>query len=245
MNETDTSPFAQPELLDRVKQDIANVFSPERMLNFWEVVIGLGLAFLLGIIITQVYSRTHKGTTYSQSFCHTVILMAMVVAVVMMIIGSNIARAFSLVGALSIIRFRTAVKDARDTGFVFFAMAAGMACGTGFYLTGLTMTVMVCLLLLLLSAIDYGAKPTVDKLLTVRVPVHLPYQTYFEDHFQKFLSHYSLTMVDSVQQGALTELTYNIRFKKDRDEKAFLDGLRPLVDNNKVTLLFRDQRVDL
>ena len=61
----------------------------------------------------------------------------------------------------------------------------------------------------------------------------------------KHLSHYSLTSVDTVQQGTLAELTYNIRFKARKDEKTFLDGLRELNDNNKITLLFRDQRVDI
>lgn len=233
------------ELVRKLGRDFHAIFTPERTLNFWQVIITLAIAFILGLIITKTYSKTHKGTTYSQSFCHTIIIMGMVIAIIMMIIGENIARAFSLVGALSIIRFRTAVKDARDTGFVFFAMAAGMACGTRFYLTGVTMTVVICALIILLSKLDYGAKPTVDKLLMVRVPNHIPYQEHFTDYFMKYLSHYALTSVDSVRQGAMTELAYNIRFKRNKNEQEFLDGLRSLNDNNKITLLFRDQRVDI
>jgi len=233
------------DLMQKINRDIATILTPERALNFWQVVISLLIAFVLALIITKTYSKTHKGTTYSQSFCHTIIIMAMVIAVIMMIIGSNIARAFSLVGALSIIRFRTAVKDARDTGFVFFSMAAGMACGTRFYLTGITMTLMICLFILLLSKWDYGAKVISDKLLTIRVPNHIHYQEHFAEHFIKFLSHYALTSVDAVQQGTMSELTYNIRFKRHKNEKDFLDGLRTLNDNNKITLIFRDQRVDI
>jgi len=233
------------EFIKKINEDITTVFTPERALNFWQVVVTLLIAFALGLIITRTYSKTHKGTTYSQSFCHTMIIMTMVVAIVMMIIGQNIARAFSLVGALSIIRFRTAVKDARDTGFVFFAMAAGMACGTGFYMTGVTMAVVICLLILLLDKLDYGAKPTIDKLLLIRIPNHISYQEHFAGHFIKFLSHYALTSVEIVQQGVMTELTYNIRFKRNKSEQEFISGLRELNDNNKITLIFRDQRVDI
>ncbi|OUC07886.1 membrane protein, partial [Litorilinea aerophila] len=99
-----------------------------------DVVITVVLSFLLSLVIAWVYRETHRGATYVQSFVHTLILMSMVVGIVMLIIGSNIARAFTLVGALSIVRFRNAIKETRDVGFIFFAMAIGMACGTRFYL---------------------------------------------------------------------------------------------------------------
>ncbi|MBN2377744.1 MAG: DUF4956 domain-containing protein [Sedimentisphaerales bacterium] len=234
-----------PDPLKQLGEDIFNLLTPERTLNFWQVVVTLLIAFFLGLIITRTYSKTHKGVTYSQSFCQTIIIMAMVISIIMIIIGSNIARAFSLVGALSIIRFRTAVKDARDTGFVFFAMAAGMACGTGFFLEGITMTLIICLVIILLSKFDYGLKRTVDKLLTVRVPAKFDYEKQFAEHFIKFLTSYSLVTVETVQQGIMTELTYNIRFKKKIDEQNFLNGVRQLNENNKVSLVYRDQRVDI
>ncbi len=231
--------------LKQVGEDVLNILTPERALNFWQVVVTLTLAFLLGILITKTYSATHKGTTYSQSFCHTIIIMAMVISIIMIIIGSNIARAFSLVGALSIIRFRTAVKDARDTGFVFFAMAAGMACGTSYFGTAVTMTFVICLAIILLHKLDYGAKASPEKILTLRVPGRISYQEHFRELFMKYLKFFSLTSVETVQQGTLTELTYMIRFKKETDEQPFLQALRELNDNNKVSLIYREQRVDL
>ena len=87
------------ELVRKLGRDFHAIFTPERTLNFWQVIITLAIAFILGLIITKTYSKTHKGTTYSQSFCHTIIIMGMVIAIIMMIIGENIARAFSLVYA--------------------------------------------------------------------------------------------------------------------------------------------------
>jgi hypothetical protein len=98
-----------------------------------EMLLNMVLALVLGVIIAYVYRYTHKGLSYSQSFTLTLVFVAAIVAVVMMVIGSSLARAFAMVGALSIIRFRTVVKDTKDTAFVFAALAEGMAAGTSSY----------------------------------------------------------------------------------------------------------------
>ena len=94
-------------------QDLTGEFS------FMDVALVLLLSFALSVFIGWIYKITHRGTSYTQSFVFTLVLNGMVVALVMMIVGSNIARAFSLVGALSIIRFRNALKETRDVGFIF------------------------------------------------------------------------------------------------------------------------------
>ena len=95
-----------------------------------DVGIVLLLSYVLSSMIAWIYRYTHQGISYSQSYTQTLVLLGMVVAPIMLIIGSNLARAFSLVGALPIIRFRNAVKETRDVGFVFVVMAIGMACGS-------------------------------------------------------------------------------------------------------------------
>ena len=95
-----------------------------------EILLHLTLAFALGIALALVYRGTHKGLSYSQSFTLTVVFVTVIVAATMMVIGGSLARAFALVGALSIIRFRTVVKDTKDTTFVFAGLAVGMAAGT-------------------------------------------------------------------------------------------------------------------
>ena len=103
-------------------------------INFgpFDIILVALLSAICTFVVCKVYQTTHRGTSYSQSYIHSLFLMALCTGIVMMIIGSNIARAFSLVGALSIIRFRTAVKDVRDTAYLFFAVVIGMGCGTGF-----------------------------------------------------------------------------------------------------------------
>jgi hypothetical protein len=132
-----------------------------------DLFLAMAVASLLVFVLASVYRYTHRGTSYSQSFIITMFLMAVSTSVVMMIIGSNIARAFSLVGALSIIRFRTAMKDARDTGYLFTAMIAGMGCGTDFYMASIMLTAFVSVLMLLLHVSDYGLKQKLESVVRV------------------------------------------------------------------------------
>src|SRR5688572_3150031 len=145
-------------------QDTTEVFSA------YDVVLTILLSFVLSLLIGYVYQRTHRGVAYSQSYVQTVVLMAMVVGIIMLVIGSNIARAFTLVGALSIVRFRNAVKETRDVGYIFFAMAIGMACGTRFYLLAVIATVVICALLWAMDRFNFFAKESASHLLKVRLP---------------------------------------------------------------------------
>lgn len=135
--------------------------------TFSDIALAMVITTLLTFVLAQIYRQTHRGTSYSQSFLVTMFLMAVTTSVVMMIIGTNIARAFSLVGALSIIRFRTAVKDSRDTGYLFAAMIVGMGCGTQFYLASISMTAFVALLMIGLYMMDYGLKGKIESIVRV------------------------------------------------------------------------------
>ena len=132
-----------------------------------DVFLAMTVSSLLCFILANVYRYTHRGTSYSQSFIATMFIMSVATGVVMLIIGSNIARAFSLVGALSIIRFRTAVKDSRDTGYLFAAMIIGMGCGTGFYLASISFTAFISALMVLLYATDYGLKKKLESVMRI------------------------------------------------------------------------------
>ncbi|MFA6449780.1 MAG: DUF4956 domain-containing protein [bacterium] len=148
---------------------LSQLFRPSEAVNFGlaDVVLAMTVSAILCFMLAGAYRETHRGTSYSQSFLLTLFLMGTSTSVVMMIIGSNIARAFSLVGALSIIRFRTAVKDPRDTGFLFTAIVAGMGCGTQFYMPAIALTVFVSVLVTALYHFDYGSKQRLDMILKI------------------------------------------------------------------------------
>ncbi len=122
-----------------------------------EIVNNLLLSCIFGIIISTLYKTTHKGLSYSQSFMLTIVFVTVIVCMTMMVIGNSLARAFALVGALSIIRFRTVVKDTKDTSYVFFGLAAGMAAGTSNYFLGCFGVFVISILAIILHKVNYGS----------------------------------------------------------------------------------------
>ena len=220
-------------------QDATNVFTAQ------DVFLVIILSFLLALLIGWVYKITYTGVAYTQSYVHTLVLLTMVVGVIMLVIGSNIARAFTLVGALSIVRFRNAIKDTRDVGFIFFAMAIGMACGTRFYLLAVAATFLIGFLWWALSTMNLFAKEIREQVLKVRLPADMRYESLFEGTFTKYLARFSLIAVESVQAGTLTELVYGVELKVQADSQEFLIEMRRLNDNNKVALLTGFHEVDL
>ena len=220
-------------------QDATNVFTAQ------DVLLVIILSFLLALVIGWVYQITYKGVAYTQSYVHTLVLLTMVVGVIMLVIGSNIARAFTLVGALSIVRFRNAIKDTRDVGFIFFAMAIGMACGTRFYLLAVAATILIGFLWWALSTMNLFAKDIREQVLKVRLPADMRYDTLFDGTFSRYLANFSLIAVESVQAGTLTELVYGVELKGQADSQEFLIEMRRLNDNNKVALITGFHEVDL
>jgi len=210
-----------------------------------DVIFTITLSFLLSLVVAWVYRDTHNGISYTQSFTHTMILISMVVAIIMLIIGSNIARAFTLVGALSIIRFRNAVKDTRDVGFIFYAMAIGMACGTRFYMVATVSTGIISFLIWGMTKFNLFAKDIREQILKIRLPSDIPYQTLFDEPFARYLIRADLIAIETVQAGTLTELVYGVELKKKSDTQPFMNELRQLNQNNKVSLVTGLHEVDL
>ncbi len=220
-------------------QDATNVFTTG------DVIFVIVLSFVLSLVIAWVYKITYRGVSYTQSYVHTLIMMTMVVGIIMLVIGSNIARAFSLVGALSIVRFRNAVKDTRDVGYIFFAMAIGMAVGTRFYLLAVLATVSISFIWWGMATLNLFSKDIREQVLKVRVPADMRYEGLFESVFGRYLRRFNLIAVETVQAGTQTELIYGIELRKEQEAQALMAELRRLNDNNKVALLTGHHEVDL
>jgi len=220
-------------------QDLTGTFSVT------DVVLCLLLSFVLCAAIGWVYQVTHRGASYTQSYVHTLVLNGMVVAVIMLVVGSNIARAFALVGSLSIIRFRNAVKETRDVGFIFFTMAIGMAIGTRFYLLAVIAAVIISLVILIMNRFNWYARRVVSQILKVQVPNDAPFDTLFDPVFLQYTHTSELISVDSVHSGMLTELTYSIGLKKQQKIQEFVSALKQVNGNNRVTLVAGYNNTDL
>lgn len=135
-----------------------------------DVVAAMALSFILSTVIGYTYRYTHRNVSYSQSYVQTLVIVGMIVALIMLVVGSNLARAFSLVGALSVVRFRNAVKETRDVGFIFLAMAIGMACGARFYTLAAVGAIVICAVILVMHKFNWFALNVQRQVVKVQVP---------------------------------------------------------------------------
>jgi uncharacterized membrane protein YhiD involved in acid resistance len=219
--------------------DLSSAIPPE------QIAIGLGLSLVLSLAIATTYRVTHRGVSYSQTYAHTLVIMCMVIAVIMMIVGSSIARAFSLVGAMSIIRFRNAVKETKDIGFIFLVMAIGMACGSRFYTLAAIATFLLCTVILVLFRANLFGKAQSSRILCVRLPADRDHEGALSPVFSRYLEDQSLISMESVGGGSLQELVYSVVLKRNTEPRRLIETLRGVNENQKVSLVLGQQEVDL
>lgn len=199
-------------------------------------IITMVVAFILGALISITYMKTCNKNAYSQNFSLTLIIIPTVIAIIILLIGSNVARAFSLAGAFSIIKFRSAPGDPKDIAYVLFTMAAGLACGVGFFGYATLFTVFLCLLMFTLNVFNFGAKKSSQKLLKITIPEDLDYEGAFDDIFAQFTTAFELKKIRTTDLGSLYELVYTVTMENSVKQKDFIDALRCRNGNLNITL---------
>ncbi len=208
----------------------------ETSVNLTEAAICIGAALVMGFLISLIYLFAARKQTGSRNFAISIVILPVIITIVIMLVGSSVARAFSLAGIFSLIRFRSAPGDAKDITLVFLAMAAGLACGMGFLTVGFLLVVMAGVILVLLYQLGYGRKKGDMKELRITVPEDLNYQNAFTEVLESFAEQYTLQEVKTTNLGSYFELTYRVQVRKEADEKAFLDELRCRNGNLKIAL---------
>lgn len=226
-------------------QEISNFSDIGAILTVEKIAFCLILSFILSLAVAKTYQITYKGVSFSPAFMHTLVLCAMVIGAVMLIIGSNIARAFSLVGALSIIRFRNAVKDPRDVAYIFLAMGIGMACGTGFYSIGITLTVITCAASLFLSFVRFGEHGLTERILRIQAPQTSDFESIFNDVLREHSEQYNLVSAETTRMGTELELTFALKVAKRFSVERLMRDLSKLNENLKVQVMGSNHVLDL
>ncbi|MEG2090398.1 DUF4956 domain-containing protein [Niameybacter sp.] len=136
-----------------MREYLSNVLEGGQVLSIEEVLGNILIATVIGLVIYLSYWITHVGSVYSKKFNVSLVMLTLLTATVMIIIESNVALSLGMVGALSIVRYRTAIKDSRDTAYIFWAIIVGICCGTGGYIIAAIGTGAVFILLLLLGRV--------------------------------------------------------------------------------------------
>lgn len=205
-----------------------------------DALINLSFALLCGIVVAFAYRATYRGVNYSANNVIAMIMLAMITALVIVVIGSNLARAFGLVGAMSIVRFRTAVKDTQDIMFIFFALAAGLACGSGLYLVAFTGTIFIAIASWISVQIQTENPRKREYLLQVYVRTDEQDLVELQKYIDANVRSAKLINVKSIgeEKKGLNELTFYITFGRRKRETQIIDVLQKLSFVERVNLYF-------
>ena len=192
--------------------------------------LGILVAVVIGLVIAFVYTLVSKKDGYNKSFIIGLALLPAIVAAVILLVGSNVARAFSMAGAFALVRFRSAPGSAKDISVVFFA------CGLGFVTFAGCFAVIILLVFVVLSVTGFGTRDAHRKQLRITIPENLNYMAVFDDIFDKYLSENVLRKVKTTNMGTMFELTYECRIKDESEQKQFIDELRVRNGNLNITM---------
>lgn len=186
----------------------------------------------LGIVISLVHRFTSK---YNKNFLITLAVLPILVQSIILMVSGNLGTSIAILGAFSLVRFRSLPGTSKEILSVFFSMTIGLATGMGQLLFAVIITGIVSLLLIILSKIKFGDRGN-TKILKVTLPDNLDYTEVFDDIFDKYLKSYSLEKVKTTNLGSLFELTYSVVVKSDINEKEFIDEIRSRNGNLKIIL---------
>lgn len=198
------------------------------------VFVDLLLAFVLGTAVAWLYGRTHHGLSYSRNMAQSLVLLCMIVTMVMLVVGDSVARAFGLVGALAIIRFRTVVRDARDTTFIFFALVIGIAIGVHQYPTALVGTIVIGFTIGLLQASNFAARRVNSGILRVRGTVTALAEV--PEALESLCPGYELMTARDGKGGDESEHTYRIQLVPSTVQHRLASVMRAIPDISQVTV---------
>jgi uncharacterized membrane protein YhiD involved in acid resistance len=189
----------------------------------------LAVALALGCVVAGVYRLTHgRRGEPAAGLTATLVMLTVLIALVTMVIGNNTARAFSLVGVLAIVRFRTVVEDTRDTAFVIFAVAVGMAVGAGFLKGALVGLPFAAAAAFLFRPPQSGRPGPAEYTLALRVGTGHDPEALVREPFGKHLERCRLVALGTARSGAALDLTYAVRLRREEAAAAFVAELNGL-----------------
>ncbi|HBC93642.1 MAG TPA: DUF4956 domain-containing protein [Pelotomaculum sp.] len=180
-------------------------------------------SLVLGLGVAGIYMYRNN---YTKNFVVTLALLPAMVQLVIMIVNGNLGVGVAVMGAFSLVRFRSIPGSSREIGSLFFAMAVGLATGMGYLAIAALFLLIVGLMTMLLNTVSFGEQKTTAKELRITIPENLDYAGLFDDLFSKYTQKSELVRVKTTNMGSLYELRYHIALKGTEIEKSFLDELR-------------------
>lgn len=188
-----------------------------------QLLICMAVALGLGCVLAVLH--TYKNT-YSKNFILTLVILPAIVQAVILLVNGNVGTGVAVMGAFSLVRFRSAPGNSREIASIFLAMAVGLAIGTGYLGIAILMTLGIGIVMALVLSLPVGQVSLRRRELKITIPENLDYQGIFEDIFLKYTKSAELKCVKTVNMGSLYELRYAVCLKDEQQEKEMLDGIR-------------------
>ena len=210
-------------------------------LTFEEIVMHILLSAIISIMIYISYWYTHTGTNYSKKFNVSLVTLTILTGTVMTVIGNNIALSLGMVGALSIVRFRTAIKDSRDTTYIFWAIIVGICCGVGDYTVASIGSLVVFVVLLLLGRVRN------DNRFLLIIKAKNKHNLEIEKTVSQYFSNKAVLKVKNTTKEQLEyiyELTRNVYDKAHYNEKSIMDSLYELSNVEYVNVVSQSDEIN-
>lgn len=209
-------------------------------ITVWDVISNVLVALFCGLAIAFLYRYTYRGLNYSASFTVSLVMLTMITAIVIMVIGNNLARAFGMVGAMSIIRFRTAVKDTADIMFIFFSLSIGLAAGVKLYSIAVVGTLIVGMVYL--GAVKFNLSVPESREFLIQITAHnstLP-DNPFQEWFKKFCRRHKLVNVKTLgdEDSDNMEFSYYLNLRDREKGKELIGHIKKIPGVTSVNLFF-------
>ena len=193
----------------------------------------ISIALVLGLILAKVYQYK---TIYSKSFMMTLVMLPTLIAIVIFLVNGSLGAGVAVMGAFSLIRFRSAPGGAKELLAIFLAMTIGIAVGMGYIVFASVFTVIMSVVMLLLETVNFGQMKHSMRQVTVVIPESLDYETVFEDIFQKATNYVELANVKTSDMGSLFKIKYIVQLNGTMTEKELMDALRTRNGNLEIAI---------
>jgi len=211
--------------------------------SVFDIMTNVIVALACGLFIAYIYKKSYRGAGYSAAFSNSMIFLTMITAIVIMVIGNNLARAFGLVGAMSIIRFRTAVKDTQDIVFIFFGLAIGMASGVGYHKMAIFGSIFIGLMILLLTKSNFTSTKPNDYLLQFAFHPNGEDSPPYMPILNKYCKRHNIINAKTIEDQGIMELAYYVKFRDKEKNPEFMRELDGVNGVKNINLFFDEEQI--
>ncbi len=223
-----------------MREKIYSLFTNPSDMTWQQILMNIAVAAVLGMFIFISYAISHRGTIYSRKFNASLVILTVLTGTVMTVIGNNIALSLGMVGALSIVRFRTAIKDSRDTVYIFWAIIVGICCGVGDYLVASIGSAVTFVVILILGCIKS------DNRMLLIIRADRAKQPMIKSQVYKLFSGKAILRVENTTPDSVEliyELTQKMVKKAEKAEPNIIDSIYRLENIEYVNLVMQNDEI--